>query len=397
MNLVMYGGPTGWDDAWYSRHHLTAALARRHRVVLMSDPQPWRDVSRHPRSVFQPSRIVDNGQGTMRYTPPGWLPEVYRPARLRRTLNVVRLRALAGALRRVMDEPVIHYLWHPQYQVAVDDLADSPTVYHCYDRYDHYAGDHTDTLRLERRLVRRAAVCIAASVELGEHLTRQGARDVVVLRHGVDHTLFRHGVLPHPGLRDVPGPRLGVVASLTDAVDVATLADIAGARPDWSLVIVGGTYFASAAKQATFDALCRLPNVHHVGLRPRTEIPSWIAGFDAALACYDLGTWAPFIQPLKMNEYLACGVPVVATDLAATRELGDLVGRATGSEQWISVIDRTLSENGPSHVLRRVAFAQSNGWERRAAELEAVLLRVSGGAAGGQLLTTATSSRTAAR
>jgi len=379
MNLVMFGEPSAWDGPWYSRHQLTAGLARRHRVFIVRDPGDWRCVVKNPRLLLRRARIEGGPSGVVQYAPPGWLPEIYRWNPLRRILTSLRCRSLVRTLRTERAIPAVYYVWLPDHQEAVEGLVGSPLVYHCYDRYEHYTDvPQAVVRRQESWLARRAAVCIAASVKIGEHLNRLGAREVIVLRHGVDHTRFRPDVPTHSALRDIRKPRLGLVASLTDAVDVRTLLQVARQKPDWSLVIVGGVYFTKPEKLSTFEALCRLPNVYHAGLRPQAEIPAWIDGFDVSLTCYDITTWAPYNQPLKMYEYLACGVPVVSSDIEAAQELGDLVARAAEPDQWVPTIERVLAQNGPAQIERRVAFARANSWEQRVAELEGVLLRVVG-------------------
>jgi glycosyltransferase involved in cell wall biosynthesis len=399
MNLLMFGGPSAWDGAWYSRHHLTAGLASRHQVFMAGEPTDWHTLFSDPLRLLRPGRTSKDAQGTIRYEPPGWLPAVYRWNGIRSALESLRCRSLKRTLRAEGADGATCYVWHPNHRDAVAGFVGNPLVYHCYDRYDRYTGAGANVREQERWLVQRSTICVAASFELGEHLSSLGAREVAVVRHGVDHRLFRPGWAIHPDLDRISGPRLGIVASLTDAVDVDTLLHVARERPDWSLVIVGGVFFSNAEKRSRFDTLCGLSNVHHVGFRPRTEMPAWIGGFDVALASYDLNTWAPYIQPLKMYEYLACGVSVVASDIAATRELGDLVERALSPGEWIPAIERALRQDHAAHVPDRLAFAQANSWERRTADLETILRRVSGDdtPSPDQLLTTAISSRTATR
>jgi glycosyltransferase involved in cell wall biosynthesis len=275
--------------------------------------------------------------------------------------------------------PAIYYVWHPEHQEVVEGIVGGPLVYHCYDRYAEYTDVPRGTVEeWERWLVGRASVCIAASRRIADYLRGLGARDVLLLRHGIDTAVFRPDASPHPALCGIPGPRLGLIASLTDSIDVRTLTQVARQRPGWSLVIVGGVSFQRAEKRSDFEALCRLPNVHHMGLRPKEEIPTWIAGFDVCLMCYDLASWAPYKQPLKMYEYLACGVPVVSSDIEAAQELGNLVERASAPDQWVPIIERTLAQDGPAQIERRTAFARANSWERRVGQLEAVLLQISG-------------------
>ena len=87
----------------------------------------------------------------------------------------------------------------------------------------------------------------------------------------------------------------------------------------------------------------------------------------------DLATWAPFNQPLKLYEYLACGLPVVASQIQAAEELGDLVQCVREPADWIPSIERALSQNDPVSRERRRGFANENRWERRVSTLEEML------------------------
>jgi glycosyltransferase involved in cell wall biosynthesis len=140
---------------------------------------------------------------------------------------------------------------------------------------------------------------------------------------------------------------------------------------------VGGLYFSDDEKLRTFHDLAALDNVHHVGLQPRTQVPNWLAGFDAGLICYDLETWGPYNQPIKMYEYLACGLPVVSTGITAARELGeDLVKCANEPEEWLQAVETALGEDSEEDVGRRLEYARASGWEHRVEELAQHLARV---------------------
>lgn len=371
--IVMFGGPDDWTGTWYSRHQLSVGLARRHSVVLVEEPIGWRAALTRPRS-WANARLAAEPAGTLRYSHPGWLPRVYRNRLVRRELDRLRSQVLSRCLRAAGTGRPIAYVWHPEQLEAVEPLSSWPLVYHAYDRYDRYTGaSEADGLARESWLARRASVCIGASSRLAEHLQSLGARDVRVLRHGIDFAFFAS---PRPlpdALARIPRPRLGLVSSLSDAVDYRALIQVARARPDWSLVILGNETFNSAQKRSDFAALQKLANVHWMGFAPREDVPAWISGLDVALTCYDLATWAPFNQPLKLYEYLACGVPVVCSDIQATQELGDLVLRVAAQDRWVPAIEAALSSDTADLRERRRAFARANTWERRIDDLERVL------------------------
>lgn len=373
MNVTMFG-PFDWHDTWYSRHHLTVGLAARHRVTVVADSLDARVLVRDPAALWKRARIVPGVRGVMQYESPGWLPQVHGWSPVRRALHHLR----AASVER-LTAPALCYVWRPDYAEAAAPLAPVPLVYHCYDKYDRYIGASEHRVRVEEEhLTQRAALCVVASTKLGEHVRELGARRVLVLRHGVDAEQFRQGLEPPEALQRIPRPRLGVVARLNEALDVAAIAQIADDRPDWSLVLVGGVHFSDASRGARFATLCRMPNVHHFGPQPQGDIPRWLCGFDVGLVCYDLAMWGPYNQPIKLYEYLACGLPVVSSDIQAARELGDMVERSSETDEWVPAIERALAPASSALAQRRLAFAQANSWERRVAELDDALRAIPG-------------------
>ncbi len=338
-NIIMFGGPLDWSEGWYSRHQLTAGLAKRHRVFLVDPADGLRAVLASPRHGLRGARIRPEPVGTFRYAPPGWLPTVLRIPSLRRAIEAMRARVILRRIAAAQTGRSMVYVWHPEHADEVKPLRSLPFVYHAYDRYDLYTG----------------------------------AADVRLLRLGVDPGFFEPSMPVPAELQRLPSPRIGLVASLSDAVDYEQLLRIARERPQWSLVIVGKQAFTDDRKRAQFEALERLPNVHAFGFRPRQEVPGWLTGLDVALVSYDLATWAPFNQPLKLYEYLACGLPVVASQIQAAEELGDLVQCVRDPAGWIPAIERALSQNDPASRTRRRSFANENRWERRVSTLEEML------------------------
>jgi glycosyltransferase involved in cell wall biosynthesis len=371
LNLLMFVELV-WSGTWYSRHHLIRGLAQKNHLVVVDSPPEWRDVVRQPRSALRGGRVVMGEQNVLRYAPPRYLPEIYRGAGLRRSLTARRMRTLSRDLERAGMHRPIAYVWHPLFQREVSLLGDVPLVYHAYDKYDHYDG--SENLReQEEWLARRADLCVAPSTELANYLRGLGARHVLELPHAVDVNLFRPSVAIAPELASVPKPIIGLVARINEVLDSETLRHVATSRPDWSIVFVGPAIFTSDTKRKAFEALCELPNVYHFGQRPRPDIPSWMCGFDVGLMCYDREAWGAYVQPIKMYEYLACGLPIVSTSITAARELSRYIRCCNTLEDWIPQLGGAIQEQTPDLVGQRLAFVKSNSWEQRVAVLDASL------------------------
>ena len=369
----MYGQFT-WDEVRYSRHQLTLGLARHHDVIIVEEPDEVRSGLRRPWSLLRGPKLRREIESVRRYIPPGRLPTLYRFPALAEILSRRRAASLVRALERDGAARAIRYVWNPAHRAEVAPLEHLPLVYHAYDKYDRYTSAAELVIqRDERWLASEASVCFAASTRLAEHVRELGARKVVVVRHGVDTSVFRPGLIPPAELSTIPGPRLGYVGRINEVLDTAALRSIAEARPEWSVVLVGHYSFTDPEKRRQFDSFSSLPNVHRFEARPAGEIPNWLCGLDAGLACYDTGSWAAFGQPIKIYEYLACGLPVIATSIDAVRELGDIVTACPQDGDWVGAVESALSRTDSVEFARRLAFAANNSWEARVAQIEAEL------------------------
>jgi glycosyltransferase involved in cell wall biosynthesis len=103
-------------------------------------------------------------------------------------------------------------------------------------------------------------------------------------------------------------PVIGYVGGLHRFVDYDLLAEMARARPHWSWVFVGTI-------TADIGALARLPNIHLLGQRPHRDMAHYIGQFDVCLIPYLNNRATATVVPIKLNEYLAAGKPIVSTNL----------------------------------------------------------------------------------
>ena len=74
-------------------------------------------------------------------------------------------------------------------------------------------------------------------------------------------------------------------------------------------------------------------------------------------------------SPLKLREYLAAGLPVVATPLPEVAKLSHLLRLASTPEDFVSQIEASLAEGrrGPDAELS--ARMKSESWDARVEEL----------------------------
>lgn len=150
--------------------------------------------------------------------------------------------------------------------------------------------------------------CVSAPVAAWVRGLAPGAR-VVVVPNGVNTAR----IAPRTGEREGP-LAIGFVGTLKPwhGTDVLLRA-FAGARPEpgaWRLDIVGTGPQREALEQEAQRLGITADVTFHGALAPE-QVPAVLAGFDIATAPYPAGDH--YFSPLKVYEYLAAGVPTVAS------------------------------------------------------------------------------------
>lgn len=184
----------------------------------------------------------------------------------------------------------------------------------------------------------RSEVVIANCDPVAEMMQPLTDRPIAVVPNGLE--------LPSPGgrgarpseLDGLVGPVLGYVGNLSSRIDIDLLEQIARARPQWNIVLVG-----SAHLDRTIFRLEYLQNVHFLGVKPYAEARRIVAHLDVGLIPHLDNDMTRAMNPLKAFVYAAAGVPVVSTPIANLADLGDLVTVASGRTEWIAAIEAALA------------------------------------------------------
>jgi UDP-galactopyranose mutase len=158
-------------------------------------------------------------------------------------------------------------------------------------------------------------------------------------------------------------------------MDVALVRAVAEAHPDWQIVLLGPTAKIDPA------VLPRLPNVHRLGMKSYGELPDYLAGWDVGLLPFAHNDATRFISPTKTPEYLAAGLPVVATAIRdVVTPYGDagLARIADGPEAFGRAVADALAEGRCGRLSDVDQMLGQGSWDETAERMRALMLRTLG-------------------
>ena len=287
-------------------------------------------------------------------------PLVYR-YNVRAMVGAIR-GALAGLGARV---PPLVVTGSPPSVGALGRLGERGAVYLCMDDFLHLPSATAEMIGpLEQRLLARvdAVVCTAKSLTLTK-VPRTGRTHY--LPQGVNYDHFS-AQRPVPAeLARLPRPLVGFAGGVSACCDLDMIRDLAARNPGGSVVLVGPV-------SVDVEPL-RLPNVQLLGPRPYADLPAYVQAFDVGIIPYVLNDWTRAVDPLKLLEYLAAGIPVVTTDIPEVLKYRDSVAVAADRAAFTAAVAGALAERDPAARARRQAVARRHTWEKRAAELLGIL------------------------
>jgi teichuronic acid biosynthesis glycosyltransferase TuaH len=225
--------------------------------------------------------------------------------------------------------------------------------------------------RAERRMAQRADVIVAANPVVAESISRSG-RHAELVPFGCDfeHFATARTAKPAPDVT-LNGPMAVFMGHLGERIDMAILDRVA--ERGVPLLLVGPRH--PQADPSLMDRTLARPNVQWVGERSFDSLPAYLAHAEVGLLPYNHSRFNRGSFPLKTLEYLAAGLPVVATGLPAITWLSTPeISVADDADRFADLVEAMLTTGrDEAGDRRRREFAVRHTWESRAAEFAQLL------------------------
>jgi|CZKG01.1.fsa_nt_gi glycosyltransferase involved in cell wall biosynthesis len=372
-------GFADWDtDLQTNQHHLMSRLARENRVLFVESlglrrPQlAGRDLKRIVERLRNGLRGPRATDGLHVLSP------LVLPLHSNRAARAFNRRLLPALVRRAtrklgMRRPIL-WAYVPQAEVLLDALDPELVIYHCVDDIAAQPGiDGVTFAAAEERFARRADLVLASAPGLAERL-RKVSDKVMYAPNVADTDMFaaalRDGPVD-PALAALPRPRIVFIGAVVSTkLDMELLVGLARARRDWSFALVGPV--GPGDPRTDVSMLAAEPNLHLLGRRAYEQLPSVLRGADAGLIPYARNELTNSIFPMKVYEYLAAGLAVVATPLPSLSEIAE-IDTASDPEGIVELLEEVLAHDSPQRRAERSRGAASHSWDRRLEEIAAAI------------------------
>lgn len=327
--------------------------------------------------------IVEPGNHLETIESRGWAPraELDRMASegmVHEAANIYRTRLFTGGVgvsqattnQELADETVahcfpnarkvLHWVYKPD---QAHRLGQRPFVYEVYDDYTIGFGSGAfdeSVARLEAAILPLARHVFFTSRPLMERKSAL-ARSASLVGNGVDYDAFalrRLEPAPRTGR-----PAAGYLGNLADFFDWDLMEAVCAALPEVDFFFHGQLETKRLGdRTAILERMRAMPNVRFSGRVNRPRGAASVNRYDVLLIPFVVNAAMHAVNPLKLWEYFATGLPVVSTPMEAIEHERPALVIAEGVQAWVDAIRTAIDEQDPALRTLRIGKAQAHQW-----------------------------------
>ncbi|MEZ0540703.1 glycosyltransferase [Fibrella arboris] len=390
-SIICVGQTTWAGDFQKAVVQLMCELSVRHRVLYVDYQHTAKDLIMGAlgrqkdvpvRSIMRldtplTTKAGKEGSVVHVWQPPVMVPINFLPPALHDPLLAVNANRLIAGLRRAMTElgfkrPLVINGMHPVLgQAMLGKLNEAGTLYYCFDEITIAKWMSKHGGRYEPQYMRRVDAVITTSEALRQAKATIQPRTFCV-KNGVDFPLFNQvrsliATNSSQKANTTQRPVVGYLGTADDRVDIDLVEYCVQTMPDVTFQFIG-----EIKEPAIRQRLGTFPNVVFTPPQQPATLPPLLAGLSATMIPFVCNAHTYTIYPLKINEYLAGGLPVVSTPFSILDDFSGIVAMADTPGTFASALRHALTDNAPDRVQARVDMARANSWAHRANEFEAV-------------------------
>ncbi len=261
------------------------------------------------------------------------------------------------------DAEVLHWVYKPDQAERLP--VGARYIYEVYDDYTINFGTgevYPGVAETERLAVERAEHVFFTSQPLLDRKSA-GARSLGLVGNGVVTEVFERYRLPRRPR--IGRPVAGYLGNLATFFDWRLMVEVCKAMPHVDFVFHGQVELAAgSAAHAHYQRMRDMSNVVFTGRVNRVRGAAAINQYDVLLIPFVVNEAMHAVNPLKLWEYFATGLPVISSPMEAITEPAPLLLVAHTSGEWVEKMESVLKEDAPGAREQRIQRAQEHCWKR---------------------------------
>lgn len=336
-------------------------LRTRKQQIIRCFPKDWEILFIEPYRLGVENSFKLRSDGNVRYATFPFFKNFLSPV-IKKLLAFVLVRKICGIVMGLWGYLLLYLSGFAKFDVVlvsniyaapfIGFLAKGkPIIYDCND--DHLGFPHTPAWAKDyfERICRLAHKIIIVAPSMLDLIPVDCKNKTVVIGNGVDSRLF-----------DWRRPIMVYAGAISQCLDLDLLVELANRSPDRILLIVG----ADILVPACLSKLGAMPNVRILPSVRHDILSLILSSCDVGLIPFVRNRLTAHLNPNKLFEYFAAGLPVVSMNLSPELcSYSDKIFLADNKEDFIRNVDSALSKPKTGKESSR-AVAWQNDWNKKA-------------------------------
>jgi len=254
------------------------------------------------------------------------------------------------------------YFDNPVYSFLLDKISYNKSVFRVADNHKEFKGYTEVYGKFEKDLINKVDLVLYTAKKIGENLDIKKEKKMY-FPNGVRFDHFQidkeRNMIPQD-LKGIRKPICIYIGAIKEWFDYELINYSAKLLKGMSFVFIG-------PNDGKDNKIAKLNNVFFLGAKPFKYIPYYLHAADIGIIPFNVKEYGQLINsvnPLKLYEYMACGLPVVAT---YWEELAECQSPAFLSKNYEEFVDnlKLASKLTQDSKKQFISYAQKNDWSNK--------------------------------
>jgi len=355
VKKVLYVSSIPWQDLTQRQHHICNNLARFGKTIYFSC-NSIKNIKKYIGNSFKEPFVKNRNLKVLELF---LLPFI-------RFSAITKINYLIGFIFLFFytffdRKNYIVILSHPTQRIFLN-LPVSEFYYDYLDdvsKFREFKNKATKLRRDEKKINLKSKGTFISSKLFAENISYLPKEKIYFIPNGVsfEHFKFKNYEKPKD-IFSIKEPIIAFYGAINECIDLDLLTYIASREPNINIILIG-----NVSKNMNVNNLKSFPNVHFLGYKFYSELPSYLFNIKTWIIPFDKNHFSKRTNPVKVFEYLASGRKIISTPLPELEYLNEFIDFADTKELFLQKIKQSLNEEYNPNIEKLLNLLKNNSWE----------------------------------
>lgn len=340
-----------WDFVYQRPQHLISRISKERKVLYVEEPVHFEPNEKNAFNLIEVNKKLT----------------ILQP-------RVEKIEDIGTLLHNYLGNNIIAFGWFysASFVPILNQFLFEKIIYDCMDELSLFRGANPQIVAQEKYLLSKADIVFTGGKSLYEAKKIQH-KNVFCFPSSVDRHHFEkalNGILKAPDL-PIGKPIIGYYGVIDERIDFNLIEKAASQLPLAAFVLIG------PIAKLNLDELPKAHNIYYLGMRPYSELPNYLKGFDIAMMPFAINDATKFISPTKTLEYMAARKPVISTPVYdVVRDYNHCLSIVNNADSFVDAVKNILSSDYKVKANRNKIFGEilnNTSWDLTASKMITII------------------------